>query len=904
MFEDLLGNIENLQSNRVNSSCILIAPSVEVGNNLIHSYLTKQRGDVALFDLEIKTSYMVAKDIFFETYDLDKDIELMSREQTINEIYEYLLSSECNIIDKNKVNREISKCLYDSIFEYRQSLATNLLDNPRHQIIKNTMEHLLKVKGGTTFDEIDLIEYAIKRSDLASEKSSKYITLSCFNFTKLEKKLIDSLASNLQIIDVVQPVGSANCNSRLKNNNEEVELRNNGSTLVACRTMLSQNRFVVSDIIDKNHNFDECVIVALSRQDAYSILHYLNMLKIPVTSSFGLSATTSKFFTFLNNLYSWKDNHYRADLLKEMMIADLIVLDKKAEFIDRLDSQNINVGWGKSRLLSRFLDYFDKHVPEVDGNIKKTWKSYLDLLFNICESKGSLDEQKQNLLNILDTYCKKTGLYRGEYKKVTYVIESISFLAPEETLLGRTIEELKCVSIHSESPKPSAIHIAHLESSYAMSRKHVYVIGASRFSLQSNIATNPFLLDHERQELGIASSQDIEFENLYFLKNLILQNDGKITFTYSNLDVSRMIKLLPQPFISDFVGENIKDVNLKNEKMYLKSDFASNNIRFPSNSVELSENISSVEQTNYVDFISNFTYSPSALEKAIECPLSFYISYYLKINERQPYKFSSTSWLNAADLGRAVHKILEVYYRGKRDIDQIINDIIEECKEEVPYFNNDLVKQEKDNISKYIYNAIKWTEEHDLVPEYEEMRFGYDDKPCTIEVCGEQVRVKGTIDRVDATKGEDSINYSILDYKTGKTKPYEFLIKNSKNPKYKKVQSLIYAKAFEELMGKRIKQAGYLFLQSDDYIGISRTDDKMISLEHATKSILDWLKDEEKAQVASPLFEFNEEGFFFDIGEKEKRQKEVSGDYSKCHYCDYFEMCDFARIGIEKAISD
>jgi DNA helicase II / ATP-dependent DNA helicase PcrA len=162
-----------------------------------------------------------------------------------------------------------------------------------------------------------------------------------------------------------------------------------------------------------------------------------------------------------------------------------------------------------------------------------------------------------------------------------------------------------------------------------------------------------------------------------------------------------------------------------------------------------------IEQEFVVDVLKNFKISVSALNAYLDCPLSFYFEYILKI---------PTTMSQAAHYGTAIHYALrKIFGEMLRSKDKVFP-----SKEEfIKYFEIDLMAQRahfsqselkrrlsigRDNLSKYYdLNSTKWSKnvivERSIVAECE------------------GVPIKGVLDKVEF---KDDGTAHIVDYKTGK----------------------------------------------------------------------------------------------------------------------------------------
>lgn len=177
--------------------------------------------------------------------------------------------------------------------------------------------------------------------------------------------------------------------------------------------------------------------------------------------------------------------------------------------------------------------------------------------------------------------------------------------------------------------------------------------------------------------------------------------------------------------------------------------------------------------------------SISRLEQYASCPFSFYVRYGLRAKERKVYR------LTPPDLGSFIHAVIDIFSKqieesgiGWRNLDR------EWCREQVSQIVDELLSKRTGSILnstdryKYLTSRLKRvvTRAIWLIAEHIR-RSGFE--PVGYEVSfnesknatfppivlslpsGDEIRLVGRIDRVDAWKGEDGTYVRVIDYKSG-----------------------------------------------------------------------------------------------------------------------------------------
>ncbi len=169
--------------------------------------------------------------------------------------------------------------------------------------------------------------------------------------------------------------------------------------------------------------------------------------------------------------------------------------------------------------------------------------------------------------------------------------------------------------------------------------------------------------------------------------------------------------------------------------------------------------------------------SVTRLEKFSACAYAHFLSYGLKLKERELYQFQ------AVDLGNLFHGAMERFAmklrRGRytwttvpeAKREAFIRESVEECI--VDYANTILYSSARNEymitrlermLKRTVWALTKQLEKGDFIPEAYEMV--YDSRQVSLED-GNAMRLHGKIDRVDLYETEDEVQVKVIDYKTG-----------------------------------------------------------------------------------------------------------------------------------------
>lgn len=173
--------------------------------------------------------------------------------------------------------------------------------------------------------------------------------------------------------------------------------------------------------------------------------------------------------------------------------------------------------------------------------------------------------------------------------------------------------------------------------------------------------------------------------------------------------------------------------------------------------------------------------SVTRLEKFSACAYAHFLTYGLKLKEREAYQFQ------AVDLGNLFHGALERFSRkmekegytwttiSKEHKDALIDASVEECI--IDYGNSILYSSARNEymitrlkrmMRRTVWALAKQLEKGDFVPKGYEVTFGTD---VPLQDLG-RMRLRGKIDRVDICEEDENLYVKVIDYKTG-TKAFD-----------------------------------------------------------------------------------------------------------------------------------
>lgn len=195
--------------------------------------------------------------------------------------------------------------------------------------------------------------------------------------------------------------------------------------------------------------------------------------------------------------------------------------------------------------------------------------------------------------------------------------------------------------------------------------------------------------------------------------------------------------------------------------------------------------VEKVEEEKIKKLYENKSLSISRLERYAECPFAYFIQYGLKAKERKEYSFTSP------DLGTFIHSILDKFSNqlisdnldwrsiDYEYIDKNVSNIVDELVSKVPGYilkSSERYKYLAYRLKNMLISAISIINEQIKQGSFEPIGYEVDfggnkGKYPPIKIIlqnGEELKLRGQIDRVDEFEDENGKYIRIIDYKSGK----------------------------------------------------------------------------------------------------------------------------------------
>ena len=875
---------------RMPEETILVTSSVGEGRRLLNACI-RDGGLVA--GVHPFTPLMLAVEILADTSDPCALPRLLSRGEQQDLVYQVLAQMPADgfFALEHVKERKSAELFHDVIRELNRENIGKVSGNGRLDALQRVREAYQEKKAALEADEADLLKYAIRKAASCDcFRNTAFIVLSCDVFPALDRQLVELIAGdNLSVIRVDSPTGLSAPAQCFASGEEGSELNTENFRFWKCRGIEAETEAVMRDILSTERQAEDCALIFMSPEYQAAISKAADLLHVPVSISGGIPVTGSSSFAVIQMLNDWERTDFNAEELRALILNDLITFPGDRRFAQKMRS--LNIGWGEQRYFE-CLTRDRKNNPLNADTPYDDWEKLLRLLFSVSKRKGTLEEQKAGIKELLDQHIKVRREEDASALAMTKtLLDQISWLEEDESVLGRLKELMSGANCMSHQEQPGKLFALPLQEAFCTGRKYLYICGMSRFCLQGGQSESPVFLDVERKRFNLPDRKDREELNTFRLLQMLSQHEGEAVLSYSGFDTERMIDLEPALLYRELLGgREPENISLVPENCHTVGDViasgAMTQVIAPA-SASVEEEIEPAElksEETYEQQLNDMVFSASSMEMALECPFKFYVEKILRLHAENVPEKSYDQWLAVNDFGKLCHEVLSRYYSEPgTNWREILEDEVVKMKEQQPAGPEEAVQADIREAERMISRAIAWTDSQNVDVLATELGFGprFGSDPLTLNFNGKTIRMSGSIDRVDRTS-DGSV--SIIDYKTGKAKYYRDHLDT-------KLQPYLYSRAAKRLDQELdVRKAGYLFLKdSAFYLQAWSEKDGVDKESNKIASLLDWISTESGALTDAPDFTFEENGAISGLGNRDKQVENCKG------FCDYFELCTALR---------
>lgn len=658
---------------------------------------------------------------------------------------------------------------------------------------------------------------------------------------------MNAMAEQLPRVDVLRLLKDGIC----KDAECPAGLQERKSRFVACRGVETEVRFPLRDILDKKLPLEDCAIIYLSGSYAQPLYEEAARFYMPATLGGGLPMMSSLLYTTLKKVEALPTSDFHAEDVCVLLESGCFVPEWPVSLAERM--RRVKVGWWAERypLVWEYeqeeLGKPKNYTTEQWKDLLADWQKFLTALLAVAQPQGDLETQRKDMLTLLE-YCYHKMSEAAAWSKAVALTRSITGLEENETLLHRLLSLMETSSYLGGAVEPGKLYMAPLSQAACVDRKHLYIVGFSRYAVQGIRKESPILLDKEREALGgLKTSIQLGREQEFRLLTLLARHEGDVVLTYPDFESEGMLTQEPAPFFREACGdcdENVEKVTYLPEAVRTPMDLmltADWVLMQPTqgNPGEKSGEAAELQpQKTRREILEELEFSATMLEEALRCPYAFYLKRMMHVRAPQEVERNDEVWLNAMEIGNFCHAVLEDYYRqpAGADWEPFFEAEYLRLKKSVPMPHPRLEREAKEKLHTIVERAVAWTTASGRKVLATEEHF--ENEPLTF---GDwTIHMKGSIDRVDELS-DGSI--AIVDYKTGN--PEKF-----KSELHRHWQHYLYTAAEEQLHpDRKVTKAGYLLLREDgEMVEKEENDD----LREETAARVKWLLDRISAEDYEP----------------------------------------------------
>jgi len=276
-----------------------------------------------------------------------------------------------------------------------------------------------------------------------------------------------------------------------------------------------------------------------------------------------------------------------------------------------------------------------------------------------------------------------------------------------------------------------------------------------------------------------------------------------------------------------------------------------------------------------IDFLNSL--SVSSINDYITCPFKFFLKRIQKIYA--PEEISGE--LEALDIGNLIHRVIykniEHIHSGRNDNETsqlLINDLEKILMELFGEPLNPVIQIQQENLIRRIKTFVPAFRK--TFAEWEVMKDENNDKMAEytifpeLEIDGKKVKIKGVVDLIEKSNGEE---FRVIDFKTGSTPKRKNDIFASKKEEWKDIQLILYSFWFSQKYDL-IPEFGFFNIPPDvEKIKYEKIIFESEEIETAVTFIKEILKKIIDNKVS--------------LEEKFRKTEKLSN----CNYCDYKQIC-------------
>ncbi len=569
---------------------ILIVPSLHTGQEILQHLTRESSGWINMrpATLQLLSENIARKEL------IEKDIKIISRVESniiIDGIFTDLArEGKFSYFKKNIINTGIIEAITAIITELKMSGITPDSLDPEHfinpqkghdlELIYRGYEGFLHTKYLADYPRLINLALEILKPEKTEAGDAKYIVLSRYANTPLERQLIDALSNKSPLIiggeriyGIPRPgnmweggdkESPSSCFCRLFDiASMPGDCIETGISLFNAASYQNEIDEVLGRILKQEIPLDTVEIIYTASEPYLSVIfHTLERLGMPAAFPGGLPGDMSGPGKALKGLMLWikedfPELHLRR-LLKDYLIK---VPDRSGARLAHI-LRTSGIGWGRDRyipVLEAGIQYIkDKDDVRYEEKLKdllalkKLIKNLLEIFSGIEPGEIVFSRLCSACRDFLETMVPVSGEDDARY--ISAIRERLELLSsvsegtmPLEEAARRILDIIEEVPFRKASPKPGQVLVTNISSGGMSGRQNTFILGLDSHKFPGLVSQDPIVLDEERNNMGrgLALSQDRLREKLYDLSLMLAALRGNITISFSAYDVKDDRRLFP-----------------------------------------------------------------------------------------------------------------------------------------------------------------------------------------------------------------------------------------------------------------------------------------------------------------------------------------------------------------------
>ena len=380
------------------------------------------------------------------------------------------------------------------------------------------------------------------------------------------------------------------------------------------------------------------------------------------------------------------------------------------------------------------------------------------------------------------------------------------------------------------TPQPGHVHVSLWEHGGYSGRKRTIVLGADADTLPRTTTQNPVLLDAERRDINTATggalplASDAAARSMQAFDALLQRLEGTVHLSWSACDTRDDTPRFPSRLLLDLLrrqegNASLQVADLRHHsgvpdgaapvatvlsmsewwlQQRLRHGAPATRAGMRAESSLLNHGTTAEEHRQmsrfspYDGFVPGPTdghtlpspLSASRLETLAACPYRFFLRDVLRLREAEPWDREKDQWLDAAEKGQAVHRILHLFMAALHDenalpvreehhalLTRIADEVLDAYAARIPVPDPAVRRECERSIRAMLAVFLRKECGSEGIPLALERSFGdaRDEKsalpPLPLKLPGGIMHISGTIDRVDRLPDGSVL---VRDYKTGR----------------------------------------------------------------------------------------------------------------------------------------